>query len=120
MSKSIKITIAVVVIVFVAAVAGIMLMNRLPKGASPTVSQAPSASQAQPSSANQNQSTPSDMENGQLPQPPKPTGNVDDTVNAIEQGASVENTQATGDENDARSAAGETQTNDLSNLGNAN
>lgn len=39
-----------------------------------------------------------------LPSPPAPTGKVDDTVNAIEQGAGAESTQATSDTTDAQAA----------------
>ena len=39
-----------------------------------------------------------------LPSPPAPTGKVDDTVNAIEQGASAEGTEVSSDTGDAQAA----------------
>ncbi len=47
---------------------------------------------------------PTSADTSNLSTPPTPTGKVDDTVNAIVDGAKNESTQVTSDENDAKAA----------------
>jgi len=81
-------------------------------------------SKSQPAGNNNGQNVTADNSSSNVSlqaQPPKPTGNVDDTVNAIEQGASAEGTQATSDTNDAQAAAnGASAASNLGSLGGAN
>jgi heat shock protein HslJ len=57
--------------------------------------------------ANQSSSTSSEQNGSEVSSetPPAPTGKVDDTVNAIIDGANKESAQVTSDDNDAKSAA---------------
>jgi hypothetical protein len=72
-----------------------------------------------PSASTQNKPTNQPVaDQGNVPQNlPPATGNISDTVNAIQMGADSEKTQATSDANDAKSAVDNgTDTNNLNNI----
>jgi len=101
MSKNVKIIIAVLVVVLFFGAMAFVLKSKSPQSSQVSTAPLPSTQQADNTATQPDVSVVPDNSNDA---PPAPTGKVDDTVNAIVDGANKEGTAATSDENAAKTA----------------